>query len=267
VGIHGKDNEVDYNDEHLNEIKNYLNLNKLACASRLLEQVIRSKAFADLAIEQIKDPDILTNFINWLPFINMEFVKGSYKEKWQEGDQSRGNNYTMYADFYEQYVGGEMDILAFMFHEYLHHVQDRVLWKETGKLGKDRFSIKEKSFIEDMYSNAWIRSVAPNLGVHWEQFLFSHDEFHELKFDEEEAGYNSLLTGNCTSDDEVLIDIYDRLEGTKKFFSPEIYKKYITTWFIAKLNTHITEAINDLQINKEEWSYGDREKNVQQNST
>ena len=244
-----------YASEELRDIKKYIALQKYTLAAVLTKNIYISQSFADLSREKIKDKNIVNNFLLWLNYVEIQFVEPSYKEEWGEGG-ARGNKYTLYGDFFTAFVSDEEDILGFMFHEYLHHVQDRVLWTQC-KFKKEELTIKERNFIEDMYANSWIRNVAPEISVKWQSFLSNHDMFHGLIFSDEEKSWNSLLT---SEPEECNIGInfqYKKINcPTMSLLNDSTFGKFIGTWIgVLKKSEEIKNMLNTMQINNEEWDH------------
>lgn len=216
---------------------------------------IHTDEFKRLAREHIKDKYLAENFIEWCNCIELKLVDGDYKEEWGEGG-ARGNVYTIYKDFYDKQVNSVLCEVAFMLHEYYHHVLDRVLWNKI-TTSKSFFTIKERNFIEDMYINAWLRSETPEVSSEWEQFLIAHDDFHKLNFTKEEKPWNSLLTSRMVPCHNSLTLLYERIhENDHEFLDPRRFAYFASMWrSILKEDSKVKKMLNTMQINKEEWSY------------
>jgi len=216
---------------------------------------IYSDKFRRLARKHIEDQKIAENFIQWTTCITLELTEPSFKEEWGEGG-ARGNVYTIYREFYEQYVKTTLDEVAFMLHEYYHHICDRILWNRI-TTSKQKFTIKERNFMEDMYVNSWLRIENPEVSSAWEKFLINHDIFHGLKFSEEENKYNSLLTSDILSCHNGLTFLYQKINNkTHEFLDPRMFAFYASYWnSTLRDDEDVKDMLNTMQINKEEWNY------------
>lgn len=247
-----------YASEDLREIKKELALSNFSKASDLIHLIFMKDNFVYLAEQNFIDPQLCVNFLKWCNCVRVEFVPPDYKEEWGEGG-ARGSTYTLYGDFFTAFVSDYEDILAFMLHEYLHHVCDRILWNQVSKTGlgtKDNFTIKERSFIEDMYINAWIEKDFHGVSEKWQSFLSNHDMFHGLIFDEEEKCWNSLLTSDPLPCDNDLNHLYEHLrsKGTNHIELAN-FLLHLGVWSTALEDKDIKHMINNLQINNEEWNH------------
>jgi hypothetical protein len=218
-----------YACEDLRDIKKNLALNKYNISSAIIKNMYTGDEFAYLAEQNFKDPQLCENFLKWVNYIDVEFVPPEYKEEWSE-DAARGSIYTLYADFFTAFVSDLDDIVAFMLHEYFHHVCDRILWNKT-LYPKSIFTIKEKNFMEDMYVNAWIEKDFPGLTEKWQNFLSNNDMFHGLIFDDEEKNWNSLLTSTPLPCHNTLNQLYDYLrEDNRNLLKPDTFTYFVREW-------------------------------------